>query len=36
VYLGAHYLSDVAGGLIMGLVWLSLAPRFVRKGARES
>jgi len=35
VYLGAHYLSDVAGGLIMGLVWLSLAPQFVRKGARE-
>jgi membrane-associated phospholipid phosphatase len=30
LYLGVHYLTDVAGGIIFGLVWLSLFARLAK------
>jgi undecaprenyl-diphosphatase len=35
MYLGVHYVTDVAGGFLMGLIWLSLAPLLVKTGRRE-
>jgi membrane-associated phospholipid phosphatase len=34
VYLGAHYLSDVAAGVLAALAWVALAHRLVGRTGR--